>query len=419
MRVVRLHPGMLITASVIVVGCVLVGLTVFEQETYRNPKLRSLQNLQIDAFDGIHPYSKCTAEKRNVVFIKNHKCGSDTVTNVFHRFGFDRTLSFMLAAPGRYTLNWPYMIMPGTYREPKARGGFNILCEHAVYSERIMSKLMPSDTEYTTIVREPFSRLRSAFNFFHIDWRAEIHSDEPLQEYLSDIRRYEIHIRSPSHVRYKKHCMGPGWTAGQNGMSFDLGFDNGFHQDTVDQTGNATYIREWLQHLHNRFNLVMILEHFEESLVLLRRLMCWRMQDVLYLVRNVGNYHYKSSHVDNIDPSLMDNFRRFNQVDIALYDLFNATLWRRIELEGPDYADELRQFKVVMKTVRDFCYSDPPPSNATALSIPQSDWNDEFSVTGRYCTRMAKGQYNDIMHRYRDNKVRVKKSLPVDKLPGC
>ena len=143
---------------------------------------------------------------------------------------------------------------------------------------------------------------------------------------------------------------------------------NGFHQDTVDQTGNATYILEWLQHLQSRFKLVMILEHFEESLDLLRRMMCRRMEDVLYLVRNVGHYNYKNSHVDTFPPSLMDNFRRFNQVDIALHDF-----WRRIELEGPDYADELRQFKVVMKTVRDFCYSDPPPSNDTALSIPKSD----------------------------------------------
>ena len=213
--------------------------------------------------------------------------------------------------------------------------------------------------------------------------------------------------------------MGPGWTGGQNGMSLDLGFDNGFHQDTVDQTGNATYIREWLQHLQSRFKLVMIMEHFEESLVLLRRLVCWRMEDVLYLVRNVGHYDSRSDYADTICPSLMDNFRRFNQVDIAVHDLFNATLWRRIELEGLCYADELRKFKVVMKTVRDLSYYDPPPSNDTALSIPQSDWNDEFPVTERYCTRMAKGQYNDTMYRYHDNKVRVKKSLPVDKMSGC
>ena len=419
MRVIRLHPGVLVKASAILAGCVLLVLTVLKHDRRRDPKPRSLQNLGIDAFDGLHSSPKCTAEKRNVIFIKNHKCGSDTVTNVFYRFGLDRNLSFMLAAPGRMTLNWPYVIMRGTYRESKAPGGFNILCEHAVYNEGIMSKLMPSDSEYTTIVREPLSRLRSAFNFFHIDWRADIHSNEPLQEYLSDIRRYEIHIRSPSHIRHKKHCMGPGWTAGQNGMSLDLGFDNGFHQDTVDQTGNATYIREWLLYLHNRFKLVMVLEYFEESLVLLRRLMCWRMQDVLYLVRNVGHYDKNSDYADTIGPSLMDNFRRFNQVDIALYDLFNATLWRRIELEGPDYADELRQFKVVMKTVRDFCYTEPPPSNDTVLSIPKSDWNDEFPVTGLYCIRMATRLYNDIMYRYQDNKVKVKASLPSDKIPGC
>ena len=419
MNVITLRPGVLVKAFVFMAGCVLLLVTVFKRDAGRDPNLRSLQNLGIDAFDGVRPYPKCTAEKRNVIFIKNHKCGSDTVTNVFHRFGLDRDLSFMLAGPGRMTLNWPYMIMPGTYRESKARGGFNILCEHAVYSEHIMSKLMPPDSEYTTIVREPLSRLKSAFNFFRLNWRAEIHTEsDPLHEYLKDVPRYEIHIQSPSHVRYKKQCMGPGWTCGQNGMSLDLGFDNGFHQDTVDQTGNATYIREWLQHLQSRFKLVMILEYFEESLVLLRRLMCWQMQDILYLTRNVGNYHYRSSHVDTIDPSLMDNFRRFNQVDIALYDLFNTTLWRRIELEGPDYADELRQFKVVMKTVRDFCYTDPPPSNDTALSIPESDWNDEFSVTGLYCIRMATRLYNDIMHIYEKDKMKVK-TLKWEKIPGC
>ena len=42
----------------------------------------------------------------------------------------------------------------------------------------------------------------------------------------------------------------------------------------------------------------MIMEHFEESLVLLRRLMCWRMEDVLYLVRNVRHYDSKSDYAD-------------------------------------------------------------------------------------------------------------------------
>ena len=105
MRVMRLHSDILVKAFVTLAGFVLLMLAVLIHNSGRDPNLRSLQNLGIDAFDGVHPYSKCTVEKRNVVFIKNHKCGSDTVTNVYHRFGFDRNLSFMLAAPGRMTLN--------------------------------------------------------------------------------------------------------------------------------------------------------------------------------------------------------------------------------------------------------------------------------------------------------------------------
>ena len=419
MKVIRLRPGVVLKAAASVAACVVLGLVVFQRHSPRDVTLMSLETLDIDASDGVQPYTKCTAEKRNVVFIKNHKCGSDTATNVFHRFGLDRNLSFMLAVPGRMTLNWPYVIRSGTYRASKALGGFNILCEHAIYNDRIMSTLMPSNSEYTTILREPFSRLKSAFNFFHINWRADILTEEPFLDYLRDIRRYEIHLRSPSCPMCKKSCMGPGWTAGQNGMSLDLGFDNGFHMDVVDQTDNATYIREWLQHLQSRFSLVMIMEHYEESLVLLRRLMCWRIQDILYLVRNVGHYKHKRIQEDATDPLLIDNFRRFNQVDIVLYDFFNKTLWRRIDLEGPGYTDELRHFKGVMEKVREFCYSVPPPSNDTQMYISESAWNDPFPVTGLYCLRMANRLYNDVAHFYEKIKVKVPMPRRWDKVAGC
>ena len=419
MKVIRLRPIVFWRVVVVLTVCGLFRF-FYSPNTSQDDTLLSIENLGLDVSYGVEPYPTCTVEKRNVVFIKNHKCGSDTATNVFHRFGLDRGLSFVLAVPGRMTLNWPYVIEPGTYRWSKADGGgFNIMCEHQIYNERIISAMMPSNSEYTTILREPFSRFKSAFNFFRLEWRADIRNPEPMLTYLADIRRYEIHTRSPSNTQTKKSCMGPGWTAGQNGMSLDLGFDNGFQLDVMDQTNNVTYIRQWLQNLQKRFGLVMIMEHFEESLVLLRRLMCWRLQDVLYLVRNVAQYNFKTMQLDTIDPKLMDNYRRFNQVDIVLYDLFNTTLWRRIELEGPGYADELRHFKVVMEKVREFCYTVPPPSNDTQMVVPESDWNDAFPVTGFYCLRMANRLYNDITYIYQKNPKKVPKPRQWDKVPGC
>ena len=55
-------------------------------------------------------------------------------------------------------------------------------------------------------------------------------------------------------------------------------WDAGLPEGDMD---NATAVRDKIGQLERRFDLVMIAEQFDQSLVLLRDLMCWHYNDVV------------------------------------------------------------------------------------------------------------------------------------------
>ena len=61
----------------------------------------------------------------------------------------------------------------------------------------------------------------------------------------------------------------------KNYMAFDLGFNN------TDPT--PEYTAAAIQKMDKRFDLVMITDRFEESIILMRDLLCMSEDDVIYL----------------------------------------------------------------------------------------------------------------------------------------
>ena len=58
-------------------------------------------------------------------------------------------------------------------------------------------------------------------------------------------------------------------------MAYDLGFNN---SDPTPQ-----YVNEAIAAMDARFDLVMITDRFEESIILMRDLLCMSEEDVIYL----------------------------------------------------------------------------------------------------------------------------------------
>ena len=362
----------------------------------------------------------CKRERTNIVLVKTHKTGTTTTVNILHRFGFRRNLTIML--PVRYhdkdrrhfTHCYPYPLEERCYMPPK-KSPINILCHHIIFNEDIVSRLMPPDSIYITIVREPFARFKSAFNYYAVDRRLRIPSDngDPILKYLRHIPEYEAMYAGPQDSNYDayKECRG-NVSFTQNIMSFELGVPTGFNVGTTDQTKNATYIKRWIDSLQRRFSLVMVSEYYVESMVLFRRLMCWKLTDLLYLLQNVKHYKDKDKKVD---PDLLRNFERHNEPDFILYNHFNETLWRRIEQEPSDFWDELGTFKALLNTVTTFC------NNAKGGDKPRSfhasNWNEEFKVSFVDCKAMEMNLLPTINEAYHNDPNTV--TTISDVVPGC
>ncbi|XP_077997409.1 galactosylceramide sulfotransferase-like [Glandiceps talaboti] len=324
--------------------------------------------------------STCS-KQRNVVFLKTHKTGSDTTTKIFLQYGDLNNLSFVLPS-GDWNLGWPSFIRSKDYLPSNKT--FNILCLHTVYNKTQMHNLMPKDTKYVTILREPWKQFKSSFNYFYYELFLNDSNDKvpPVETFLKKTGGY---YRGDYKFKYPFV---------RNFMSFDLGFP-------PSQYDNVSAIIEFINTIQQDFDLVMILEYFDESLVLLKRTFCWDMIDILYVTANIGIYRYP------INDDARPLYGLFGQADIALYDHFKKELQKRIAQER-DLKDELAHFKKINLRFRLYCKKIKKYSNLI-LMIRESRWNEKYRIDATYCHRshlnileyikyMIKKQYDGTLH---------------------
>ncbi|XP_037619325.1 galactosylceramide sulfotransferase-like [Sebastes umbrosus] len=109
----------------------------------------------------------------------------------------------------------------------------------------------------------------------------------------------------------------------KNLLFFDFGQDNALEPDNPRVEGSIRVIAE-------RFHLVMLTEHFEESLILLKDALCWELDDLLFFKLNCR----KESTVSKLTPELRAKALQWNGADWKLYRHFNLTFWEKVEAYG-------------------------------------------------------------------------------------
>ncbi|KAJ7374934.1 hypothetical protein OS493_005293 [Desmophyllum pertusum] len=192
----------------------------------------------------------------NILFLKTHKTGSSTVTNILNRYGDTRDLMFALPSiKVTYSFFWP---RPFQLRFTQAFGRApNILCNHARYNKIPMNWLFPKETtRYITLLREPSQHFESIFNFFQLGRRflALRKVSSPLETFLQNSTYY---LQQATNITGLLNLI-------RNPALFDLGLDPKYHRD-------LTVVRNYIRFLQQEFDLVLLVEYFDESLVLLKR----------------------------------------------------------------------------------------------------------------------------------------------------
>ncbi|XP_066298256.1 galactose-3-O-sulfotransferase 2-like isoform X2 [Branchiostoma lanceolatum] len=318
----------------------------------------------------------CTEPVKHFVFIKTHKTGSTTVCVMLYRFGFKNNLNFVLP---RIPVNvgWPFPLRAEDYIPPKdGLKHFDLLVDHTVYHRRIMDNLMPADTAYIAMLRHPLHHIKSVFNWYNIPRQLNMKGfKNPLEEFLRNPIKYQRPMQKGD-----KHKP---FSFTRNFMAFDLGFPAGL-------AGDMDAAQAYVERLDREFDLVIILEYLDESLVLLKRTLCWTIQDILYNVFNEApGYRFKME----LTSEMGANYRKWSKVDYLLYEHFNTSLRNRASELGDDFHQEVAHFVTVQNRVKTFC-----EGKDEQLVIQPSKWDKEFSVNQKFCrllktTRMSFYKY--------------------------
>ena len=182
----------------------------------------------------------------------------------------------------------------------------------------------------------------------------------------------------------------------RNNMAFDLGFQVGYPAGSEDWTYNSIATNKWLTELDKKMDLVMVTEYMDESLILLRRLMCWSVKDIIYETRNV-NYHKK----EKVSENLVKVYRKWSAVDAKLYDHFLKKFQVMLSQQDESFWQELAHFKLVNQEVLSFCKTVRASKNETSVFKYFVDaYGVEFKMTSADCKMVGKILHKEILDFY-------------------
>ena len=341
---------------------------------------------------------KSCRPQNNLVFIKCMKCATETLGTVFRRYGYQNNLSVVLPVEKRLYLGWPFPITDIDYR-PSSRG-YNLLMEHAIYNGTFMRRLMNPGSVFITMIREPLDMFFSVLHYFNVFELANVtvkHGLEAVQTYLRHIHKYETVYKSPA-AAPKRYCIPDGFSITKNLLSHCLGMPLGFPPGSQSIEDDMNAVVQYIKNLDSEFLLVMIMEYFDESLVLLKRLMCWDTKDILYYSNNFGAYQRNASSYE-LKQHDRDLHRQWSRVDYLLYDHFNRTFWRKVHQQGHDFQQEVFYFRHVQHQVSRFCLN-LKPYNESYIQFPESVWSPAFIFSSEECQLMVSPLLEMLKKRY-------------------
>ncbi|XP_035668585.1 galactosylceramide sulfotransferase-like [Branchiostoma floridae] len=326
---------------------------------------------------------KCSA-KSNIVFLKTHKTAGSTVQNILMRYGLDNNLSFALPRTGhRFQYPWYFekgsVLQENTNKENTNKGNtnYNILCHHTRFHYENIRDLMPNDSVYITVVRSPGKIFRSAFEYFQLRRKFHITKENAMEAFLDDPSYY---VGRYSKTRFSR-----------NPMFFDLGYD-------PHQLASEASIRNAIDYLDRIFSLVLVSDHFEESMVLLKHTLCWDINDITYFKLN----ERETNSTEELTKNVEEKIRQWNKADSMLFDHFNRSLWEKLSQLPYNWKKELNVLQQKNKDLEAKCINTRrissnikdenfrffQPPGVSVLGIVLND----FEMQNKICVHMAKAE---------------------------
>ena len=215
--------------------------------------------------------SQCE-EKQHVYFLKVHKAGSTTIHNILSRFALVRNLNVMTLFTGFKSYpekHFDHQLPPTP--SVLANGKYDLYIEHSIYDENYLMTKLQDDTVNIAILRELMPQLRSSFRYYGLGRCMKIAKfDDPVAKFLENP---EFHSSHNSKAHELTH----------NRIAKEFGYEEKIHG-----------LKEYLSYIDSKF-LVLLLERLPESLIVMKRKLCWTLKDILF--SRARKQHYKAPKV--------------------------------------------------------------------------------------------------------------------------
>ncbi|XP_029914238.1 galactose-3-O-sulfotransferase 2 isoform X1 [Myripristis murdjan] len=345
-----------------------------------------------------------------VAFLKTHKTGSSTVQNLLFRMGEREGATFAFPY---YTYQFSY---PDKFRAefvdelPDGASQFDIICSHMRLDLGQLKQVMPPNTIYFTILRDPLQTFESIFSYYASTIPAFTLAKKAA-EAAENKSALSLFLESPeSYWDPKEHGNG----LGKNPMSFDLGLNS--------QQWNSSWPAD-LTLLEETFQLVMIAEHFDESLVLLGALLKLQPEELAYVRLNARS----TQDVTQLDDKIKARIRSWNNLDVVLYDFFVQLFWEKAEQYGLKRLKmEVARLRASTERIRQGCVAREgvPPGELEDLVRP---WQTDtvtilgYQVQGNltqqelgFCVRLVLPELQYHAHLYFQQYGRDMRAVPTD-----
>ncbi|KAJ0055762.1 hypothetical protein NL108_011408, partial [Boleophthalmus pectinirostris] len=279
----------------------------------------------------------------DVVFLKTHKTASSTMQNILFRFAERHNLTVALPNYGGQ-FSYPYLFQRSSVHPHTLPP--NIITNHMRFNKKELEKLMPPGSVYITTMRDTSSMFESLFVYCYTGSEA-FHRvpNRSLGAFLENPFKYY-------HPKEKYSMLA------RNCLTYDLGGNK-------DNT-SIDYARQLAAEVEKTFSLVMISNYFDESLILLRYLLNWDLEDIIYFKSNMRSEKAKKK----VTPELSAKIRAWNSIDDYLFEHFNASLWRQLNAIGLDcVAREVQLLRKAQQKLMKTCFGEEAPRLKSASKM--------------------------------------------------
>ena len=203
---------------------------------------------------------------------------------------------------------------------------YDVSLLHSVWNASAFKSLLGPEAAFFTVLRDPVDAFESLFTYTKMERNL---GGIGLSEYINKLSLNHTFPRVPNLL-------------GLNQQSWDLGVNE-------SDFNSPDKLMKKVSELDGDFDLVLIAEKMDESLVLLAHLLCVPLSQVASLPVNVRKKHNKI-HLSNMQKT---ELRKHLKADQLLYEHFSSRLQKMVEKFGVDKMEaskaELRRENEALK----------------------------------------------------------------------